>query len=123
MHNLAVWCGADYLGLGVGAVSTLGGERRRNRPSIGRYLTELGRGMEPPRDVEELDARTRSVERLMLALRLDEAVELEPYSAVVDEAALARLVDQGVLELTRGRVRIAHHARLLGDAVTAALLE
>ncbi len=31
-HNLAIWRGADYLGVGVGAVSTLDGERRRNLP-------------------------------------------------------------------------------------------
>ena len=36
-HNLAIWRGADYLGVGVGAVSTLGEERRRNLP-VGRAL-------------------------------------------------------------------------------------
>ena len=36
-HNLAIWRGADYLGVGVGAVSTLGGVRRRNLP-VGRAL-------------------------------------------------------------------------------------
>ena len=35
-HNLAIWRGADYLGIGVGAVSTLGGVRRRNLPSVAR---------------------------------------------------------------------------------------
>ena len=33
-HNLGYWEGHDYLGLGVGAVSTTGLERRRNRPSL-----------------------------------------------------------------------------------------
>ena len=32
-HNLAYWLGRDYLGLGIGAVSTLAGTRRR-KPSI-----------------------------------------------------------------------------------------
>ena len=35
-HNLGIWRGADYLGVGVGAVSTLGAERRRNQPSVGQ---------------------------------------------------------------------------------------
>jgi oxygen-independent coproporphyrinogen-3 oxidase len=104
-------------------VATLGAERRRNRPSIGRYLAELGRGARPPREIEELDARTRAVERLMLALRLDEFVELEPYEALLDASARERLVAQGLLERAGGHVRIADHARLLGDAVTAALLD
>ena len=33
-HNLAYWHGRDYLGLGVGAVSTVAGERRRNLPGL-----------------------------------------------------------------------------------------
>ena len=37
-HNLGYWLGRDYLGLGVGAVSTLGDERRRNTPKLARYL-------------------------------------------------------------------------------------
>jgi hypothetical protein len=40
-HNLAIWRGADYLGIGVGAVSTSGGERRRNLPSVARYVAAL----------------------------------------------------------------------------------
>ena len=76
-HNLAIWCGADYLGVGVGAVSTLGDERRRNLPSVGRYAASLAAGDEPPREVERLDATTRAVERLMLGLRLDEPLAVD----------------------------------------------
>ena len=75
-HNLAIWRGADYLGVGVGAVSTLGDERRRNLPSVGRYVAALGAGEDPPREVERLDAETHAVERLMLGLRLDEPFAL-----------------------------------------------
>jgi len=37
-HNLGYWLGHDYLGIGVGAVSTIGLERRRNHPGLRRYL-------------------------------------------------------------------------------------
>src|SRR4029079_15254961 len=37
LHNLGIWRGHDYLGVGIGAVSTLAGERRRNLPSPRRY--------------------------------------------------------------------------------------
>ena len=33
-HNLGYWLGRDYLGLGIGAVSTVGGLRWRNRPCL-----------------------------------------------------------------------------------------
>ena len=41
-HNLGYWQGRDYLGVGIGAVSTLGGLRRRNGASIGRYIGRAG---------------------------------------------------------------------------------
>src|SRR3954465_13640024 len=37
-HNLAYWRGRDYLGLGIGAVSTIELERRRTTPKLGAYL-------------------------------------------------------------------------------------
>jgi putative oxygen-independent coproporphyrinogen III oxidase len=123
-HNLAIWRGADYLGVGVGAVSTLGDERRRNPPSVGRYTAALAAGDDPPRDIERLDSPTRAVERLMLGLRLDEplAVDVDAIAAVVDGDALARLVDRGLVERSDGGVRLTPRGRLLGGAVTAELL-
>jgi oxygen-independent coproporphyrinogen-3 oxidase len=123
-HNLGIWRGADYLGVGVGAVSTLGRTRRRNLPSLGRYVDALNGGADPPRELEPLDARTRAVERLMLGLRLDEPFPLEGVASVVDRAALARLADRGLVELRQDvdAIRLTGRGRLLGGAVTAELL-
>lgn len=121
-HNLAVWQGADYLGVGVGAVSTLGGTRRRNAPSVGRYVSSLTAGEAPAREVEELDDTTRAFERVMLGLRLDEGVSLEGLGHVLDADALDRLVEGGMVEPTPVGIRLARSARLLGGAVTAELL-
>ncbi len=46
-HNLGYWLGHDYLGIGVGAVSTVAGARWRNAPSLPRYLAALERGERP----------------------------------------------------------------------------
>jgi oxygen-independent coproporphyrinogen-3 oxidase len=123
-HNLEIWRGADYLGIGVGAVSTLGNERRRNAPSVGRYVTALRAGADPPREIELLDDDTRAVERLMLGLRLDEPFSLEAsgVAGVLDRGALDRLVERGLVERQNGAVRLSPRGRLLGGAVTAELL-
>ncbi|HJU46517.1 MAG TPA: radical SAM family heme chaperone HemW, partial [Gaiellaceae bacterium] len=71
-HNLAIWRGRDYLGLGIGAVSTLGATRRRNAPSLAGYVRALAAGGEPPRELEPLDGSTKARELVMLGLRLDE---------------------------------------------------
>ena len=126
-HNLATWHGHDYLGVGIGAVSTLGVVRRRNGASIGRYLAALGEGVDPPRELEQLDPGTKAQERVMLGLRLDEPLPLAGLEDVVDRAALGRMVEGGLALTGRGPVgeetlTLTPRGRFLGDAVTAELL-
>ena len=122
LHNLGIWRGHDYLGVGIGAVSTLRRERRRNLPSLGRYVAALRVGDDPPRDVEPLDDETRAVERLMLGLRLDEPLALAGLEPVVDREALVRLVAQGLVDHVDGAIGLTPRGRLLGGGVTAALM-
>ena len=121
-HNMAYWLGRDYLGLGIGAVSTVDGVRWRNSPKLAPYLGELAAGRRPPREVEELDVQTRRVERLMLALRLDEPVALKDVEEAVDADACARLEELGLVETTGSALRLTRRGRLLGDGVTADLI-
>ena len=75
-HNLGYWLGHDYLGIGVGAVSTIENRRWRNAPQLGRYVAALASGHLPSREHEDLDADVRARERVMLGLRLDEPLPL-----------------------------------------------
>jgi oxygen-independent coproporphyrinogen-3 oxidase len=125
-HNLAYWLGRDYLGLGIGSVSTIGTVRRRNAPGLGPYLAALANGEEPPRELEPLDAQTRRRERVMLGLRLDEPLLLAGLEAAVDQEALGRLERLGLV----ARVGLNGHetlvltgrGRFLGGGVTVELL-
>jgi oxygen-independent coproporphyrinogen-3 oxidase len=126
LHNVAYWLGRDYLGLGVGAVSTLGSTRRRNLPALPRYMAALEAGESPPRQLEELDAETRRRERIMLGLRLDEPLALVGLDGEVDDVALERLERLGLAAVT-GRspartLELTTRGRFLGGGVTAELL-
>jgi oxygen-independent coproporphyrinogen III oxidase len=126
-HNLAYWLGRDYLGLGIGAVSTLGNERRRNTPRLNAYVSSLGRGEAPPREVEALDERTRAEERLMLGLRLDTGLPLSEAARSMDKAALGRVERLGLATLRadgdgRRTLVLTPRGRRLGGAVTVELL-
>ena len=125
-HNLAYWRGSDYLGLGIGAVSTLDGVRRRNLPGLGRYVEALGAGEAPPRELEPLDGRTRAEERLMLGLRLDEPLPLTDVEGALDREAAERLARAGLVELPRANGRstvgLTRRGRFLGGGVTVELL-
>lgn len=126
-HNLGYWQGRDYLGVGIGAVSTLGGLRRRNGVSIGRYVSALATGSEPPREFEPLDGSTQAQERVMLGLRLDEPLPLAGLEEVLDPTALDRMVRGGLAEVGSapdgGRTLVlTARGRFLGGGVTAELL-
>ena len=124
-HNLGYWHGSDYLGIGMGAVSTLTGVRRRNAPGLARYVDALAAGTAPPREVETLDPRTRERERLLLGLRLDEPLPLAGVARVLDRAALERLRAGGLVEVAANghgeELRLTRRGRFLGGGVTAEL--
>ena len=121
-HNLGYWLGRDFLGLGVGAVSTIENRRWRNAPSLPRYLAALGRGGRPEREVEELPPRVRDTERVMLGLRLDEPLPLAGLEAVVDDQEHGRLTALGLAERRGNALTLTRRGRFVGGGVTARLL-
>lgn len=121
-HNLAYWLGRDYLGLGIGAVSTIENRRWRNAPRLGRYLEALGSGMPPEREVEELDADVQARERLMLGLRLDEPLRVGGLRSVVDAAGLAHAERLGLAVDGGETLALTRRGRFLGGGVTAEIL-
>jgi oxygen-independent coproporphyrinogen-3 oxidase len=121
-HNLGYWLGEDYLGIGIGAVSTVAGRRWRNRPSLTGYLGALGEGRRPPRDEEQVGSEVARRERLMLGLRLDEPVPLAQVEGAVDGDALARMERLGLVEHRAGGLTLTARGRFLGGGVTAEIM-
>ena len=125
-HNLAYWTGRDYLGVGMGAVSTVAGTRWTNAPGLGRYVAAVLLGERPPRALEHLDEETRQRERLLLGLRLDEPLPVAYVENVLDPNAAKRLAALGLVELrANGRgpeLSLTRHGRFLGGGVTAELV-
>jgi putative oxygen-independent coproporphyrinogen III oxidase len=126
-HNLAYWRGRDYLGLGIGAVSTVRGTRWSNAPRLRAYVDAVAQGELPPRELEPLPAEVRRRERVMLGLRLDEPLPLAGLGGAVDRHALARLERLRLARLTGARdgeeqLTLTARGRMLGGGVTAELL-
>jgi oxygen-independent coproporphyrinogen-3 oxidase len=122
-HNLAYWLGRDYLGIGIGAVSTIENRRWRNTPRLGRYLEALGAGTPPERELEDVGGDVRARERVMLGLRLDEPLPLAGLRHALDPVGLARVESLGLAERAAGdSLTLTERGRFLGGAVTAELL-
>jgi len=121
-HNLGYWLGRDYLGIGVGAVSTIENRRWRNAPSLARYVASLAAGSPPARELEELPGPVRDTERVMLGLRLDEPLELAGLEGAIDADELERMTGLGLATAADGLLALTPRGRFLGGGVTARLL-
>jgi putative oxygen-independent coproporphyrinogen III oxidase len=121
-HNLGYWLGRDYLGIGIGAVTTIESRRWRNTPKLGRYLEALAAGRTPERELEALDGDVKARERVMLGLRLDEPLPLAGVRHALDAAGLARVESLGLAEEAADGLSLTARGRFLGGAVTAELL-
>ena len=121
-HNLKYWTMQEYLGFGPGAHSDFGGRRFACARDLGAYLagkTLLSESYCPPE-------REREEERVMLALRTAEGLDLSALKedtaqagAVLEECArhgLARKEDGG-------RWRLTPQGFLVSNAVIVRLLE
>jgi oxygen-independent coproporphyrinogen-3 oxidase len=121
-HNLAYWTGRDYLGIGIGAVSTLGLERRTNRPSLAGFVDALEQGGQPPRSIEQLSAADRARERLMLGLRLDEPLAIADLHDAIDPDGLARMTSLGLIEPAGDTLTLTYRGRLLANDVVSSVI-
>jgi putative oxygen-independent coproporphyrinogen III oxidase len=125
-HNLGYWLGRDYLGIGVGAVSTIEHRRWRNTPRLEAYIHALASGRPPERELEPLNEAVRREERVMLGLRLDEPLVLGPLAAALDATGVERMERLGLATVSRrgGRdtISLTRRGRLLGGGVTAEIL-
>ena len=80
-HNLAVWHGEDYTGLGPAASSRNGLVRRTNAADLTGYEKALlAGGLPPASNLETLDVVADATERFLYGLRLKEGVSPEAFA-------------------------------------------
>jgi oxygen-independent coproporphyrinogen-3 oxidase len=122
-HSIGYWSADDYLGIGVGAVSTVDGVRWRNSTALAAYLGEVTRAGTPGRTMESLDAGTRRRERWMLGLRLDQPLDIAWAGPPDHPEVIARLEAGGLLTTAAGRVSLTRRGRFVQNAVLHELME
>lgn len=114
-HNLAYWRGADYLGLGPSACSTIAGARWRNVANTPGYIERVTRGESVREEHEALDTATRTKERIMFGLRMREGVARGEFAGA--DLELGRLAQEGLVIENADRVFLTSRGQLVADSV------
>lgn len=131
-HNAAYWSHENYLGLGPGAHSFWwnngdeSAERWNNEPDLKSYLAE---GWRSRSEVEQLNKKALSEERLMLGLRTVQGLDLSNLENRYDfklspkqKIYLRQKVKEGRAVLTESRLCLTKEGLKIADAITLDLL-
>ncbi|MDP3401047.1 MAG: radical SAM family heme chaperone HemW [Brevundimonas sp.] len=128
VHNLHVWRGGDYLGIGPGAHGrlTLNGVRTATvaHRGVADYVAGVGAGT-PWAEQAALSPVEAAEEKVLLGLRTVEGVSLAVLADLhlgPGEGPLASLIEDGFLTLSEGRVAATARGRPVLDGVLKALL-
>ena len=119
-HNRAYWAGADYLGLGPGAVSTVDGQRWKNLPDTAAYIRS--KPAELPTELELIDAEAFRSERIALQLRTAAGLEQSHLTGDMLEGKLPVLVEEGLIEARGSNIVLTRKGKLVADSVAAYLV-
>jgi oxygen-independent coproporphyrinogen-3 oxidase len=120
-HNVLIWEGVDYMGIGPGAHGRLTREGIRHTTIANRDLKAYT-AAENPIESEALSALEAEEEALMLGLRLVEGAELHRLTNLPITEKAAPLIEQGFMELTADRLRATEKGRVVLDRLLFELL-
>lgn len=124
-HNAKYWRHAPYLGLGPSAHSFDGGRRRWwNERRLAGWRAAIEAGRPPRAGGEELDRGQLALERLMLALRTADGVDLAEMRArygvdlpAANGALMERLAAAGLALVEDDRLRLTLDGLAVADGI------
>ena len=129
VHNLEIWRGAEYVGVGPGAHGrlALGGGRTATRAArgIGDYIARVGATGVGWDETEALSPLAAAEERLLLGLRITEGVPLADVDVLNLDPTSPRvlvLVEAGLIDIDATRIRATPAGRLVLDRLLAELI-
>ncbi|MDV6331524.1 radical SAM family heme chaperone HemW [Asticcacaulis sp. 201] len=120
-HNVKIWEGVDYMGIGPGAHGRLTRDGVRHA-TVALSDLRAYTAAENPIESAMLTADEAEEEALMLGLRLTEGVALSRLPSLPIQEKAAPLIEQGFMELSAGRLRATPAGRVVLDRLLLELL-
>jgi oxygen-independent coproporphyrinogen-3 oxidase len=119
-HNFAYWRGADYLGFGPSAFSTVGLRRWQNVADTAAYTQRVLAGESTIHFTEELTAATRAGEIAAFAMRTRDGIATDALSRW--SAEMREFHELGLIEDRDGRTVLTRRGKLMADSVAEAFV-
>jgi oxygen-independent coproporphyrinogen-3 oxidase len=116
-HNRAYWSGADYLGIGPSAFSTIGMTRSQNVSDFRRYSDAILSNRNPTGSTEKLTDEMKRTERIALSLRTDTGAAAHLFDSFPEKTR--EFVQRGLLRKTKEHFVLTRAGKALADSVAA----
>ena len=128
-HNSSYWQGIRYIGIGPGAHSYDGTNRRWNLSNLSNYIA-TPEGEEVPHEIEHLSMEERYDERIITELRTAKGINLELLLNDFGEHYHTHLMNQAMPYIDRGQLiktadnhlSLTPESILISDAIMCDLL-
>jgi oxygen-independent coproporphyrinogen III oxidase len=117
-HNLAYWLGADFLGLGPSAFSTVDLCRWKNVSDTAAYISALENRASPSDFREVLDESAWRVERIAFSLRTNRGVA----AGLLSPSRAEKLAEIGLLRREADRWCLTREGKPLADSIAVELI-
>ena len=115
LHNMIYWRDGEYVGLGCGAASHLGGERSSNIGRLIPYCEAVEKGRRPVESAERLEGWAKLGEGVFLGLRLIGGFAPTAEAEAVFAPQWGRLLKRGLIEREGPRVRLTREGLFLAN--------
>lgn len=119
-HNRGYWSGADYLGIGPSAFSTVGLTRWQNVPDFRRYSDLALSESSTVGSIEDLTEEMKRAEKIALSLRTDDGAPAGLLDRFPDAAR--EFVRLGLLRKAKGNFVLTRAGKALADSVAEAFV-
>ncbi len=120
-HNKSYWQGAEYLGLGPSAVSTIHQTRWKNVPDTAAYIRHIATVGHAKTEIENLTEEDFRIERIALMLRTTEGL---PISVFKDDEInrIQTLVSENLATINKDNLILTPSGSLLVDSIVEHIL-
>ncbi len=124
VHNTGYWKGRPFVGLGPSAFSFMNGERFQNSANWKEYSTMIQEGKDPIGFSEKLEYPQNIHERLAVALRMTQGVDLSlfPSLPLATERKLEKLEREGYLNWEGSHLSLTRKGLDFYDSVAVELI-